>query len=346
MLDHWRLTRRRLSAALGALSAIGGLGLLTGARPARASLAPRTPILVYTAVEPEWLPVYKEAFEAVHPDYEVRWVRASAGPIAARLTAERARPQADVVFGLSAIAMEGLRRKGLLTPWRPAGAERLDPRMRAEDFSWFGMNAWGGSVCVNTELLARFGLSRPESWEDLARPEFRRRIVMPSPLASSTGYMFFIGWLQGFGDARGWDYFRRLSRNMLFYASSGARPAAMTAQGEITVGLSSAAFVKPFERHNIPVVTVEPREGVAWDAEACALPAGSPHPEAARVFLDFCASEAVAKIAARFSGIAAIPEFSTPEGRRISSRFLPLDFARAGAEKSAVVRRWQEEVRR
>ena len=60
---------------------------------------------------------------------------------------------------------------------------------------------------------------------------------------------------------------------------------------------------------------------------------------------DFCASEAVARIAARFSGIAALPAFSTPEGRNISSRFLPLDFGRAGEEKRAIVRRWQNLVR-
>lgn len=107
----------------------------------------------------------------------------------------------------------------------------------------------------------------------------------------------------------------------------------MTAQGEIAVGLSSAAFIKPFLRYNIPVATVEPIEGIAWDAEACGLPIGSPHPEDAKIFLDFCASEAVARIAARFSGIAALPAFSTPEGRNISSRFLPLDFGRAGEEK-------------
>ena len=132
---------------------------------------------------------------------------------------------------------------------------------------------------------------------------------------------------------------------MLFYTSSGARPAAMTAQGEIAVGLSSAAFIKPFLRYNIPVATVEPIEGIAWDAEACGLSIGSPHPEDAKIFLDFCASEAVARIAARFSGIAALPAFSTPEGRNISSRFLPLDFGRAGEEKRAIVRRWQNLVR-
>lgn len=43
----------------------------------------RRSLLVYTAVEPEWLPVYKSAFEAEHPDIAIEYVRASASPIAA-----------------------------------------------------------------------------------------------------------------------------------------------------------------------------------------------------------------------------------------------------------------------
>lgn len=333
MLKDWRCTRRQLGLLLGASLA------------APAVRAERRSLLVYTAVEPEWLPVYKSAFEAEHPDIAIQYVRASASPIAARLVAERERPQADVVLGLSAIAMMGLKKAGILTHYRPKNAAALDPRMCDSDFHWFGINAWGGSICINTDLITRLGIPYPKSWMDLLNPQFRGRIVMPSPAASSTGYMFFLGWLQGFGEKKGWDYCERLNRNMLFYTSSGARPAAMTAQGEIAVGLSSAAFIKPFLRYNIPVATVEPIEGIAWDAEACGLPIGSPHPEDAKIFLDFCASEAVARIAARFSGIAALPAFSTPEGRNISSRFLPLDFGRAGEEKRAIVRRWQNLVR-
>ena len=110
-------------------------------------------ILVYTAIEPEWLPVYKKAFESQYPDIEVTYVRASAGPISARLLAEKDNPQADAVLGLSAIALENLRKKGLLEPYRPVNAEKLNAKMHAQDFSWFGMNAWGGSICVNTDLL-------------------------------------------------------------------------------------------------------------------------------------------------------------------------------------------------
>ena len=305
-------------------------------------LAQAETLLVYTAVEPEWLPVYKAAYEREHPEDEITFVRASAGAIAARLTAERDAPKADVILGLSAIAMDGLRGKGLLEPYRPKGAERIDKRMHAADFSWFGINAWGGSICVNRAVLERRGLPVPQSWEDLTKPEYKGQIVMPSPLASSTGYMFFLGWIQGLGEEKGWNYFKRLHENILFYTSSGARPAAMVAQGEIPIGLSSAAFVQPFMRYRIPVVTVEPNEGVAWDAEASGLPKGSPHPEAAKRFLDFCASEAVGRIAADFSGIAAITEYSTPQGAAIAAHFLPLDFERAGKEKPSIVHRWQE----
>lgn len=303
-------------------------------------------LLVYTAIEPEYLNVYKEAFEKNHPDIKITYVRASAGPISARLIAEKDHPQADVVLGLSAIALENLRQKGILEPYRPKGYQDINPKMHSPEFHWFGMNAWGGSICVNTDLLKNRGLPIPQSWKDLTNPIYKGQIVMPSPLASSTGYMFFLGWIQGFGENEGWDYYQKLHENMLFYTSSGARPAAMVAQGEIPIGLSSDAFMKPFLKYNIPVTTVEPVEGIAWDAEGSALPKGSPHPELAKKFLDFCASKDVALIAADFSGIAAINRYSTPKGQSISSRFLPLDFERAALEKSSIVKRWQEYVQK
>lgn len=299
-------------------------------------------LLVYTAVEPEWLAVYREAFAAVRPDVEITYVRASAGPICARLLAEKDRMQADVVLGVSAIALENLRLKGALEPYRPREVEKLNPKMVEKNGHWFAMNAWGGSVCINRDLLNKKKLPEPRRWSDLLRPEFRGQIVMPNPRASSTGLMFLHGFVQGFGEEKGWSVIERLHRNILFYAASGARPAAMVAQGEIAVGLSAAAFLKPFLKYKTPVDVVQPEEGIAWDAEACALPRGCPHPELAREFLDFCASPAVGRIAADFSGIAARNGCSTEQGESIAKRFLPMDFARAAAEKDAILKRWHK----
>lgn len=301
----------------------------------------QTELTVYTAVEPELLSVYKDAFEAKHPDIQITYVRDSAGPITARLKAERERPRAHVILGLSAIALQTLNDEGLLSPYRPAKADEINPKMRDADFAWFGINAWGGSICVNTDLLQKRGLPIPRSWRDLLKPEYKGQIVMPNPAASSTGYMFMLGWVQGFGKEKGWEYIEALHNNILFYTSSGARPAAMVAQGEIPIALTSEAFVRPFMRFNIPVQSIEPEEGIAWDAEGCARPKGGDNIEAAQVFLDFCASEDVAQIARDFSGIAAIEAYSSDKGRSIASRFLALDFNRAAKEKSAIIDRFK-----
>ena len=247
------MQRRRGLAALLALP-------FASAAPLRAAEARRR-ITVYTAVEPEWLAVYRNAFAAVRPDIEITYVRASGGPICARLLAEKDRVQADAVLGVSAIALENLRAKGVLEPYAPHEIEKLNPKMVEKDNHRFGINAWGGSVCVNTDLLRKKGLAVPQSWADLLQPEFKDRIVMPNPRASSTGLMFLHGFVQGFGEEKGWEVIEKLHANMLFYAASGARPAAMAAQGEIPIGLSAAAFLKPFLKYKTPVTVVQPEEG-------------------------------------------------------------------------------------
>ena len=301
-------------------------------------------LLIYTAVEPKWFPVYIEAFQKAEPNVKISVVRASTGTLVSRLVAEQNNPQADVILGVSAIAIENLRVRGLLEAYTPKNIEAINPKMQSKDKLWVGMNAWGGSICINTEVLKRKNLPIPTSWKDLINPIYKGQIVMPSPQASGTGYMFFLGWLQGFGEENGWKYFDELHKNILFYSSSGSRPAAMVAQGEIPIGLSSAAFMAPFTQYDIPVITVEPTDGIAWDCEANALPKGSRHPEIAKRFLDFCTSESVAKIAADFSGIAAISEYSTPEGQKIASNFLAIDFEKASAEKKAIIAKWKGKV--
>ena len=53
------------------------------------SEATHTELTVYTAVEAEDLKKYAAAFEAVHPEVKIRWVRDSTGIITAKLLAEK-----------------------------------------------------------------------------------------------------------------------------------------------------------------------------------------------------------------------------------------------------------------
>ena len=79
-------------------------------------VAAKTTLTVYTAVEADDLKKYAARFNEDHPDIEIKWVRDSTGVITAKLLAEKANPQADVIWGLAATSLLVLKPEGMLVP--------------------------------------------------------------------------------------------------------------------------------------------------------------------------------------------------------------------------------------
>ena len=86
------------SLAVAAISA--ALTALAGT-----AFAQKTQLLVYTALETDQLKAYQEGFARAHPEIDIKWVRDSTGVITAKLIAEKANPQADVVMGVAASSL-------------------------------------------------------------------------------------------------------------------------------------------------------------------------------------------------------------------------------------------------
>lgn len=85
-----------------------------------------TRLVVYTAIEPELLPLYAKAFEEENPDISLHWVALTLPEkFWQKLLAERNAPKADVVFGLSLNALARLNSEGLLEPYISAGMESV-----------------------------------------------------------------------------------------------------------------------------------------------------------------------------------------------------------------------------
>ncbi|MEY2345300.1 ABC transporter substrate-binding protein [Proteus mirabilis] len=75
------------------------------------------------------------------------------------------------------------------------------------------------------------GLSKPTSWQDLTKPEYKGKIVMPNPASSGTGFLDVSAWLQIFGEQEGWAYMDKLHQNIGQYVHSGSKPCKMAASG-------------------------------------------------------------------------------------------------------------------
>ncbi len=129
------------------------LAALVGVAGFAATAAAKDKLTVYTALEEEQLPVYKQAFEAANPNYEIEWVRDSTGVITARLLAEKANPQADAVWGLAATSLMALDKEGMLEGYKPKGYADIKDDFkdkRTDTPTWVGMDAWASAICFNT----------------------------------------------------------------------------------------------------------------------------------------------------------------------------------------------------
>src|SRR3954467_14955177 len=151
------MTRIWLAAGLAVAFAVGA-----GA-PAQAQ---KTKLAIYTALENDQLPPFKQSIEAAVPDVEVTWVRDSTGVITARFLAEKDNPRADMVMGLAASSLLVFDKAGLLETFKPKGADALKAQFRpAKDpYTWTGMDAYLGVVCFNTAEAGKDKVATPASW--------------------------------------------------------------------------------------------------------------------------------------------------------------------------------------
>ncbi|MFC0219062.1 iron(III) transport system substrate-binding protein [Pseudochelatococcus lubricantis] len=243
------------------------------------------------------------AFKAKHPDIEVKFVSGSTGPIVERAIAEKANPQADVVYLVNNIALEQLVDAGVFEPYEPKNS-LIGEQFRHPDHFYNKHFATTMCMIVNTERLAEKKLPMPAAWEDLIKPVYDNEISLPSPLKSGTGGAI----LTTFVDAFGWPFVENLNENVFRYSDGGSGGADLAASGEVTIGLSfdTTCFERKSSGRPVEVVYGRITPNVT---EGGGLVAGAPHPEEARLFLDFMAGKDAAEVLGKVVGATAVPGY-------------------------------------
>ena len=125
-------------------------------------------------------------------------MRDSTGVITSKLLAEKANPQADIVFGVSASSLAVFDNEGMLLPYAPKGLDKVSAKYRDSKNppAWVGMDVYGAAICFNTVEAQKLGLPKPETWKDLTKPVYKGQVVMPHPASSGTGYLDVSGWIR------------------------------------------------------------------------------------------------------------------------------------------------------
>jgi iron(III) transport system substrate-binding protein len=283
---------------------------LSAALASTSAFAQKTELLVYTALETDQLKAYTESFQKTNPNIDLKFVRDSTGVITAKLLAEKANPQADVILGVAASSMEIFKAEGMLAPYEPKGFKDLNRKYSdsANPPAWVGMDVFAAVVCYNTVEGKKKNIPAPTKWADLVKPVYKGQITMPNPASSGTGFFDVTAWLQTMGEANGWKYMDQLHENIAQYTHSGSKPCRQAGAGEFVVGISFDFRGNDVKAKGAPVDLVFPSEGLGWDLEASGIVKTSKKMDAAKKLMDWTATKEANQAYAKNFAIVAHPE--------------------------------------
>jgi len=243
--------------------------------------------------------------------------------------------------------MEEFVPRGMLVPYKPKGVERLEKRFVHPQYYYVGIDMYIAAFCVNTKVMQEKGLPMPKGWNDLLDPRFKGLVTMPNPVASGTGFLQIASILQMYGAKEGkedgWEFLKKLDKNIAQYIKSGSRPAKMTASGEFAVGASFEFVVAELIKQGFPVKFVFPIEGAGYEVEANALLKGAKNPEAAKRFLDWAITDNAMNEYAKFKHGVTLPGIaSRPDLPKLSEiKLYPMDFSWQAKNSEAIKKKWE-----
>jgi iron(III) transport system substrate-binding protein len=245
-----------------------------------------------------------QPFEARYPEIRVRYTGLASNQVAPKLLGEREAGQYlwDVAIN-GGTALYPLIKTNGLDPLPPAlaGPNGRDPSAWLNGAFDYADRA-GQYVLVMSSIYAptltysaaHVNIAEVTSWWDLLDPKWRGRMAMIDPRSSGAGQSM-VTWLyvtEGFGK----DYLRQLFAQNVTFSRDDRQVADWVARGQYLLQLSGSVFmVADMRSRGINIDMRGPddlKEGgwIATGPSTVALPSRGPHPNAARVYLDFLLS--------------------------------------------------------
>ncbi|MHA7968732.1 ABC transporter substrate-binding protein [Rhizobium sp. CAU 1783] len=304
---------------LSAFSALVTVGLMVGSANAEN-------LVLYTSQPNEDAQATVDGFMAANPDIKVDWVRDGTPKIMAKLMAEieAGNPAADLLLIADTVTLQRMKEAGQLMAYKSPEAANYDASLYDADGAYYSTKLITTGIMYNTAAAMK-----PTSWADLAKPEAKGLVAMPSPLTSGAA-LIHAQTLAGV-PSLGWDYYKALQANGAIAAGGNGAVLKSVASGEKAYGVVVDYMPIREKAKGAPVEFVFPSEGVSAVTEPVAILSTSKNAEAAKKFVDYVLSEKGQEGFLKLGYIPARNGMPVPEGfpARDTIKVLPIDAAAA-----------------
>jgi len=294
-------------------------------------------------------PMFEEFEKAT--GIKVNFVRFSSGEALARVIAEKANPQVDVLFGGPVETFSAGIAEGVFEPYKPPAFNVLAPRFKDPDGYWVGIADDPLVFMTNKKFLAENKLAPPASWEDLLNPAYKGMLQMADARTSGTAVTRIFSILEVFGrdEAKAFDYMKKLRANVQVYTKSGGGGTIPVGLGQAGGGIFFIVDALKTQQEGYDVAISFPKEGIGTATEAIALIKGAKNPDTAKKMIDWASSPAMQNLLAKhkINFPPAHPDVQIEPGLAAvmqGARIFPIDSKFAGDNRKRIVDLWIQKV--
>lgn len=234
------------------------------------------------------------AFTAKYPGIDVAVIRTTGQVAYQRLRQDLKNnaPQCDVFSATDIGHMPALKKLDALARFAPENAAALAPAFRGlgEDGFYYPTSSTLMLMIYNTQRVKPE--DAPRAWTDLLDPKWKGKAAFGHPAFSG-----YVGtWAVALRKLYGWDYFTKLAANKPQLGRSGNDPITMLNGGERDVGLGPLATALLMADKGNPIAVQYPTDGAVLCVGPSAVMASAPHPNAARLFMEWLLSRDYAQV--------------------------------------------------
>ena len=261
---------------------------------------------------------------------------AAGTPVAyGRIVEWKGRPDADIFWGGESALFDKLAEQNLLAKLDlpkdvvdsiPASIGKPKPiPLKDPKGFWIGTVLEPYGLVYHPKLLARLGVPVPKDWDDLLHPKLKGNVAQCAPTRSSSSHATYEVILQRDGDAKGWEWLKRLAGNTGIFTARSRDVPSVVARGEFAAGFavpSYMAFEDRLSGHDIKFVAPK----TAWiTPEPIGIIAGSRNPRAARAFIEYMLSERGQRVAMERGVFPITPKYRV-QGKPGSQAEMAVEF--------------------
>jgi len=275
------------------------------AAPAEASLVDAAKaegsLVVYGSCEEDYLAAACENFEKMY-GIKVQYQRLSTGEVQAKIEEENGNPSADVWFGGTTDPYNVVAGEGLLEAYEAENASHLlSPAYRDADGYWYGIYKGILGFMVNKDDLDRKGIEAPQDWKDLLDPKYQGLIWLSNYNTAGTAKLVVNTMIQKYGHDEGIQYLVDLDKNIEVYTKSGSGPSKNVGTGECTIGIGFLhdGITQIVDNGYGNIALIIPSSGTSFEIGATAIFKGAPHPNAAKLWIEYALSPDCVELAAQ-----------------------------------------------